>query len=235
MSKSSEDEEIERNYIMRHFKALALSTVAVLSLGVAGAQADTGAPFTSHHLVEAEPYEAFVEKMPAEEKLEIREYLDYEQREPCQFYQPLPNGFVRQGCDIMPRQIPVKTAVVEKQVTTRTVKREVLADYEVHFAFDKANIEPEAAGVLDRVASEIKKYKPGEVTVSGHADRSGPADYNMELSQRRAQAVSNALTARGVVHRVIEEEAHGEYEPEVPTPDGVRNAANRRVEIQFLK
>lgn len=220
---------------MRNFKTLALSTVAVIGLTVAGAQAGTGANFTSHHLVEEEPYEVYVERMPGEEKLEIREYLDYEQREPCQFYQPIPQGFMRQGCDIVPKQPPVKTAMVEQKVTTRTVKRHVLSDYEVNFVFDSANIEPAAGGTLDQVAREINKYNPREVTVGGHADRSGPADYNMELSQRRAQAVSDALTERGVKHRVIDEEAHGENDLEVPTPDGVRNAANRRVEIEFLK
>lgn len=193
-----------------------------------------GANFTSHHSVEEKPYGEYVEHLPAEEKLKIREYLNYEQREPCQFYQPIPQGFMRDGCDLV-RKAPLPQAKTEPVQQQRTVEREVLADYEVHFAFDSAAIEPASDNILDKVAHEIKTHKPSEVTVAGHTDRSGPADYNIVLSQDRAQAVSNALMSRGVANRVIDKEAYGESDPEVPTADGVRNRENRRVEIEFLK
>ena len=222
---------------MRNLNSLAVGAMAVMGLGISSTYADTKSDFTAHHLVDKKPYENYVENLPGKEKLEIREYLDYEQREPCQFYQPIPQGFMRRGCDIVPAQPArnMQAVTVSKTVTSRTVKREVLADYEVHFAFDRAELEAQALDTLDRVAREIRKYEPGEVTVAGHADRAGTAEYNMNLSKRRAQAVSEALSDRGVTNRIIEQEAHGEYDPEVPTPDGIRNAANRRVEIQFLK
>lgn len=181
------------------------------------------------------PYTAQVKHLPADEKLEVREYLNYEQREPCQFYQPLPQGFMQKGCHIIPEQPPVLQAQSTPVQAQRAVKREVLADYEVHFGFDNAAIEPAAGDILDKVADDIKRHHPGEVTVAGHADRSGPSDYNVALSQKRAQAVSDALTSRGVTHRVLDEEAHGENDPKIPTPDGTKLRENRRVEIEFLK
>lgn len=215
---------------MKNFKALALSTVAIIGLSVSASHADAGANFTSHYSVDEKPYEAYVERLPSEEKLEIREYLNYEEREPCQFYQPIPQGFVKDGCDIV-RVAPVQQVEVQQ----RTIQREVLADYDINFPFDSANIEPAADSTLNRVASEIKTHKPSEITVAGHTDTSGPSEYNAELSQRRAEAVSQALTDRGITNRILDKRAYGENNLEVPTGDGVRNAENRRVEIQFLK
>ncbi|MBU0859490.1 MAG: OmpA family protein, partial [Alphaproteobacteria bacterium] len=79
------------------------------------------------------------------------------------------------------------------------------------------------------------RYNPREVTVAGHADKSGASDYNIALSERRAQAVSKVLTERGVANRVITQEAYGEAQPAVDTPDGVKLRENRRVVVEFLK
>lgn len=214
---------------------------SLFALGVCSAVAPSMAQDTSYApLYDVYPlYRADSAQVPhltAEQVQELRFYLEYEEREPYQNYLPVPDGFVRQGCDLM---VPYTIArpVVRQTTTTQVVQQErtVLADYEIHFAFDSAAIEPQANDMLDKIASEINTYHPGEVTVAGHADRSGPADYNVNLSQRRADAVSQALTARGVTNRVIDEQALGESDPAVPTPDGVKLRENRRVEVQFLK
>ena len=67
--------------------------------------------------------------------------------------------------------------------------------------------------------------------MAGHADRSGSAQYNQRLSQRRADAVAAELVARGVPRNIIMVSAYGESRPLVPTADGVREPQNRRVEI----
>jgi outer membrane protein OmpA-like peptidoglycan-associated protein len=73
----------------------------------------------------------------------------------------------------------------------------------------------------------------GSVSISatGHADRAGPEDYNMALSLRRADSVRAALIAGGVPADKITVAGRGESEPAVPTPDGVKEQANRRVVI----
>lgn len=214
---------------MKIYKFLALSTAAIVALNMP-AHANDRAHFTSHHLVPEKPYADYVQQLPAERKLEVREYLDYEEREPCQFYQPIPEGFVKDGCDIVRegQERPMEIRAV-------TINRNVIADYEVNFAFDSAELRPKATNTINRVANEINTYKPDEVTVAGHTDRAGPADYNLKLSRARAEAVSDALTSKGVRNRILDEKAFGERKLEVPTADGVRNAANRRVEIQFIK
>lgn len=216
---------------MKNFKTIALTTAACISLSPALAQADG---FTSHHLVDEEPYEHYVEKLPGHEKLEVREYLNYEHREPCQFYQPIPQGFMRDGCDIV-RVEPKKVVAVQVQKRDPMTMSNVITDYEVHFAFDSAELSPEARATLNQVADEIERYNPREVTVEGHTDTAGPSDYNIALSERRAKAVSQALTNRDVTNRVIDEEAVGENDLAVETGDEVPLRENRRVTITFRK
>lgn len=175
--------------------------------------------------------------LTADQRLQLHLYTEYEEREPCQNYREPPVGFSRDKCTLIyavPVAQPARQRTVTETVTTRTPLRSV-QDYNIYFDFDKSNLRPDQMATLDRVAEEIDDYKPLEVTVAGHADRSGNVDYNYNLSQRRADAVSQALTQRGVVHRVIREEAHGESRPAVQTPDGVKLQENRRVEIEFLK
>ncbi len=69
------------------------------------------------------------------------------------------------------------------------------------------------------------------LTVSGHTDLTGTADYNMELSKRRAMAVSEALIDAGVASAAVKAEAFGQTLPVIITADGVAEAGNRRVEI----
>ena len=69
--------------------------------------------------------------------------------------------------------------------------------------------------------------------IAGHADRSGPEDYNQALSERRANAVGEYLVGRGIPADVITKQGFGETMPRVPTADGVRELQNRRVEITY--
>ena len=223
---------------MKYSKLLALTSIAAIGLAVAPAHADQyssrTAGFTSHHLVEKQPYEKKAERLPANEKLELREYIDYETREPCQFYQPVPKGFVRDGCQLRP--VPEKTTKVVIQEPKEPVKvSNVLADYEINFAFDSANIEPAAGNTIDQIANEIKRYNPNDVVVAGFTDKAGPSDYNAKLSERRAEAVSEALTRHGVENRVLNKKAFGETDTAISTPDGVALRENRRVKVEFRK
>jgi OOP family OmpA-OmpF porin len=103
--------------------------------------------------------------------------------------------------------------------------------YIVFFAWDKADISPVAAETLDQVAGEYAKGRAARLILAGHADRSGPEPYNERLSERRARAVAAYLAGKGVPMDAMQLEWYGERRPRVPTPDGVREPQNRRVEI----
>lgn len=101
----------------------------------------------------------------------------------------------------------------------------------VFFDWDSDQITGAAADVLDQVAATADEFSITRLVLTGHADRSGPNAYNMALSERRAQAVFDALLARGMSGADISSFARGEEDPLVPTEDGVREPQNRRVEI----
>ena len=105
--------------------------------------------------------------------------------------------------------------------------------YIVFFDWDKSDITPEAASILDNAISNYQNCGNSQVMLAGHADRSGAAAYNVGLSQRRADSVKAYFTGRGVSEGVISTEAFGESRPRVETADGVRELQNRRVEIMY--
>ncbi len=103
----------------------------------------------------------------------------------------------------------------------------------VFFDWDKSLITPEAAQILDRAAEQYAATGQTSVALAGHADKSGKDDYNVRLSQRRADAVKAYLAGKGIPDSAMVTEAFGESRPLVDTADGVREPQNRRVEITF--
>ena len=101
----------------------------------------------------------------------------------------------------------------------------------VFFDFDRSNLTPEALEIVAAAADAATQTGTARIVATGHADRSGPAAYNVGLSQRRADAVRAELVRLGVNDSEIVTQALGETDPLVPTPDGVREPQNRRVEI----
>ena len=167
-----------------------------------------------------------------EDRYDRKQYNDYDQSrdEQCQHYRRVPrNSVVMPNCAVV--RAPMGR-VVETQTTTTGP---IMHSYTLYFGFNKSDIRPSEQATVDQIASEIEKYHPGSVTVTGFADRSGSADYNKKLSAKRAQMVSNALTGKGVPNQVLDEAARGEDDNAVPTKDGVRMQANRRVVVDFRR
>lgn len=105
--------------------------------------------------------------------------------------------------------------------------------YVVFFDWDKDDITPQAAAILDNAASAYQTCGQAQVMLAGHADRSGSDQYNVGLSQRRATNVRSYLSSHGIPDGVMTQEAFGESRPLVETADGVREPQNRRVEITY--
>ncbi len=101
----------------------------------------------------------------------------------------------------------------------------------IFFEFDSATPGPDAAEIVSYVTENAGPCNWSSFQVVGHTDRSGSNAYNLELSQRRADAVANLMTSRGIPQSALDTTANGEENPRVPTADGVRELQNRRVEI----
>src|SRR3954454_18871094 len=101
----------------------------------------------------------------------------------------------------------------------------------VYFGFNKATLDADARRAVAEAADEYKRTGAARITVTGHADKAGRAEYNQRLSARRAEAVRKELERLDVPASAIQVAAEGENDPAVPTADGVPEARNRRVVI----
>ena len=98
----------------------------------------------------------------------------------------------------------------------------------VFFAFDRADITPEAQQILQRQADWLRRYPNVTVTIEGHSDERGTREYNLALGERRAQAVKNVLVALGIPASRISTISYGKERPAVVGFDEESYAQNRR-------
>lgn len=128
------------------------------------------------------------------------------------------------------------SAELEGAVTTiESVERvDVQLGADVLFEFDAATLTPAATEALDLVAARIGEREPGTVEVVGHTDDQGDTAYNQDLSQRRAQAVADALAQRvDTSSYPLAADGRGEAEPFVPNDSEENRARNRRVAVSL--
>jgi len=105
----------------------------------------------------------------------------------------------------------------------------------IYFDLGKATIKPQSFAVLDSIAKMLKENPNIIVEIQGHTDNVGSEEYNLELSQRRAEAVKNYLVqVHGIDPLRLIARGYGEYRPIASnnTPEG--RAQNRRVEFVIL-
>lgn len=125
-------------------------------------------------------------------------------------------------------------------LNVRTSDTQVIVDLpaDTLFAFDKADLTPEAATNLAKVADLIRRAPAGTIEVVGHTDAKGDDTYNLALSEQRAQAVVTWMREQvGVRQRQFQVVGKGETDPVAPNakPDGsddpAGRAQNRRVVV----
>ena len=106
----------------------------------------------------------------------------------------------------------------------------------VQFETGKADIKPESHGLLDEVAKVLKDNPQIEViSVEGHTDSTGSADFNRKLSKQRADSVSKYLSGKGVKAARMEPKGFGPDRPIADNETDAGKEANRRVEFNILK
>lgn len=101
----------------------------------------------------------------------------------------------------------------------------------IEFGFDKADIDPGGAAVLDVAADTLKRCKDVQVKIEGFTDSTGPESYNQGLSERRARSVESYLQGAGVADDRLDAVGYGESRPVAPNDTREGRARNRRVEL----
>jgi outer membrane protein OmpA-like peptidoglycan-associated protein len=102
------------------------------------------------------------------------------------------------------------------------------------FDVDKAVIKPTAKDSIAKAAEVLVKYPDTYITVEGHTDSTGTAEYNQKLSERRADAVRDQLLRDGVPATRVSVKGYGESNPvaDNATPEG--RQSNRRVQFEII-
>lgn len=110
----------------------------------------------------------------------------------------------------------------------------------IHYDFDRYEIRPDAAEVLDELARTLRDNPTLKIELASHTDSRGSDKYNLSLSQRRAQAAVDYLVSRGIARGRMVAKGYGESRLVNRCDDGVHctqveHQANRRTEVTVLR
>ncbi|OOE52374.1 OmpA family protein [Salinivibrio kushneri] len=104
----------------------------------------------------------------------------------------------------------------------------------VQFATASAQVREEQYADIRRLADFMRRYPKARVTIEGHASKVGNAEYNMALSQRRAEAIANVLVTQFYIDKNrVDAQGFGETQPLIDDESDRANEQNRRV-IAFV-
>ena len=104
----------------------------------------------------------------------------------------------------------------------------------VNFDNNKDTLRADAIAILDDAVATLKRYPALKVEVAGHTDSSNSDAYNLDLSQRRANAVLNYFVSKGVEADRLSAKGYGEAEPIADNSTTKGRLKNRRVELRSL-
>ena len=113
--------------------------------------------------------------------------------------------------------------------------------FTIYFDYDNFNVQGNSKAELDKLAELMTRNPHISIKISAYADSKGSDDYNLKLTQKRANQGKNYIINKGISLDRIEVAGYGEQRPIAPNmfPDGKDNpkgrAKNRRAEIQILR
>ena len=104
----------------------------------------------------------------------------------------------------------------------------------INFEVNSAALTPDSYSVLDQVVRSLMAYPEVRVEVKGYTDSSGDWNYNLDLSQRRADSVKNHLVNSGIAAERVVSKGYGEADPVASNSTASGRAENRRIEFHRL-
>lgn len=120
--------------------------------------------------------------------------------------------------------------VIERDLLLQKIETGVAVPLRnVFFAFDSTSLQPQSRDELDRLLQLLASQPALRLRIEGHTDNQGTADYNLRLSQGRADAVRNYLLQHGIAPERIQAQGLGDTQPVLPNTTTGGRAANRRV------
>lgn len=160
----------------------------------------------------------------------------------CKHHKPAPK--IVKPAPVKPAPAPVKTAEAKAAEhsaalstlgTVKTQGNKVSLNYKepIHFGHNSDIVQEDSYKDLDATANILKKYPDTKIVVKGYSDSLGNPAYNVDLSERRAQAVANQLIQRGVKAENVSAIGYGAANPVATNKTVEGRRLNRRVELEL--
>lgn len=132
-----------------------------------------------------------------------------------------------------------QAAEMERDIEGARIERigegiKITFDSGILFAYNSADLESPARLNLTRLATILNKYDDTDILLEGHTDSDGAAEYNLGLSQRRAQSVNDFLAGLEVDPARFTVMGYGEEQPIATNETADGKAQNRRVEVAIM-
>ena len=147
-----------------------------------------------------------------------------------------------EGYAFQNQTVKIQGATEEEKTLTRTIEMRKLVVgltgilRNIYFDFDKATFKDESYNELNKLERMMKENQALTVQISGHTDNFGPKHYNQYLSRKRAEAVKDFLTKKGIDSRRVQAVGYGESKPLATNDDeNEGRELNRRVEFTVIK
>jgi len=153
----------------------------------------------------------------------------YGYRAEVEGYLPINENINLAGEDISNDEVSANLYMAPEKVAA------VITMNNIFFDFDYAVLKKESYPELDRLATYLRENSSVRIEVRGHTDSTGPDEYNLDLSKRRANAVVTYLADKNIESSRIEVKAFGEANPVEPNATIEGRRANRRVEFKILE
>lgn len=140
-----------------------------------------------------------------------------------------------QSVDYSQFKVPNQPGKFSFDVTIKYEPSKLITLNNVYFDTDKAIIKQESYKELDEIAALLKEKEDMEIEVAGHTDNQGDNAHNMDLSQRRADAIKKYLVKKGANPNHIRAVGYGSEQPIASNSTQEGRAKNRRIEIRIIK
>ncbi|QEC67790.1 OmpA family protein [Panacibacter ginsenosidivorans] len=125
----------------------------------------------------------------------------------------------------------IKAAIPDAEVTRVGEGIEMTFNSALLFQINSAELSTVAKTDLDKLAGVFVQYPETNILVEGHTDDTGSDDYNMKLSEKRANAVTGYLENKGLAATRFTVKWYGETQPKYPNDSDSNRVKNRRVEL----
>jgi outer membrane protein OmpA-like peptidoglycan-associated protein len=118
--------------------------------------------------------------------------------------------------------------------SVKTLEQTSIKLNNIYFDFDKFELQPESFTELDRVYKFLSENPDVKIEISAHTDSKGGDDYNLQLSQKRAESVVSYLISKGIDGARLTAKGYGEANPVGDNETEEGRAQNRRVEMRIV-